>query len=62
MPRIRRARIGTIRRPIVEEKSIREFPLYKILKCAEGTERYRRQESQTTKGRVEEKSKEQKTQ
>ena len=37
-------RIATLGRPIVEEKSIREFPIYKILSFAEGTERWKTRE------------------
>ena len=44
MPRIRRARIVTIGRSIVEEESIREVPIYKILKFAEGRERWKTRE------------------
>ena len=44
MPRIRRARIATNGMPIVEEESIREFPIYKILKFAEAKERWKTRE------------------
>ena len=37
-------RIATIGRPRVEEKRIREFPIYKILSFAEGTERWKTRE------------------
>ena len=44
MPGIRRARIATNGMPIVEEESIREIPIYKILKFAEAKERWKTRE------------------
>ena len=37
-------RIAILGRPIVQEKSIREYPIYKILKFAEETERWKARE------------------
>ena len=37
-------RIATLERPTVQEDSIREYPIYKILKFAVGTERWKARE------------------
>ena len=37
-------RIATLGRPIVQEGSIREYPIHKILKFVEGTERWKARE------------------